>query len=89
MSERTLQIVKAILSFLDKLDGAQAVETIMHASAQTTLRNAGEPAPSLAEFNEALLVCDQHGWIIGIAAKVTKRMKWSLSDTGKAALVEM
>jgi hypothetical protein len=86
MTERQQQIATAILRFLDRLDGAQAAETVIHASAQTTLRNAGEPAPSLAEFQDALLVCDQRGWVTGIVSRLTKQMKWSLSDLGRAAL---
>lgn len=89
MNEREATIAKAILGFLDRLDGGQAIETIIHASVQTDLRNHGEPAPSLREMQAALLICDQRGWITGVAARVTKQMKWSLSDEGKAALLEM
>ncbi len=89
MSERQQRIVTAILRFLDKLDGIQAVEPLIHAAAQTWLRNAGEPAPALAEFNDALRLCNQRGWVTGVAARVTNQMKWSLSDEGRAALAEL
>jgi hypothetical protein len=89
MSDRDQQIIKAILSFLDKLDGGQAVEVMIHASAQTDLRNRGEAAPSLREFEASLLICDQRGWATGLRSRVTRQMKWSLSDEGKAALLEM
>jgi hypothetical protein len=89
MNERELSILKALLTFLDGLQGGQVVEPIMHASVQTSLRNQGEMAPSLAEFNRAVLDCDRRGWIIGVPSRVTKQMKWSLSDEGRAALVEL
>jgi hypothetical protein len=89
MNEREAAIVKAILTFLNRLDGGQAVETIIHASAQTEFRNRGEAAPSFKEMSEALKTCDQRGWVTGVAAKITKQMKWSLSDEGRAALLEI
>jgi hypothetical protein len=89
MSERELLIIKAILTFLDWLDGGQAVEPLIHAAAQTALRNQGESAPSLAELRACVVTCDQRGWVTGVAAKVTRQMKWSLSDEGKAALLEL
>ena len=89
MNPRTLRIAKAILTTLDRVSPAQLVETIIHADAQTQLRNAGETAPSLSEFNVALVTADQRGWITGVSARVTGQMKWSLSDAGKAALLEM
>lgn len=88
MNERELLIAKAILTFLNRLDGAQAVETIIHASVQTEFRNNGEAAPSLKEFSPVIDQCDKRGWITGIAARITKQMKWSISDQGRAALTE-
>jgi hypothetical protein len=89
MTERQQQIATAILRFLDRLDGAQGAETVIHASAQTALRNLGEPAPSLAEFQDALLLCDQQGWVTGVSSRLTKQMKWCLNDLGRAALLEL
>ena len=80
MNEREQQIIKALLGFLDKLNGAQSIETIIHAHVQTTLRNDGEAAPSLAEFNACLMTCDKRGWIVGSPAKITTQMKWELAD---------
>lgn len=88
MSEREQLIIKAILQCLDRISG-QAVETIIHASASTALRNIGEPAPSLREFQASLLICDTRGWVTGVQGKITRQMKWSLSDEGKAALMEL
>jgi hypothetical protein len=89
MNEREQRITKAVLGFLDQLDGGQAVESLMHAESQTALRNAGQPGPSLAEFDQVLRHCDREGWIIGVPAKVTRQMKWCLSDAGRAALTEL
>jgi len=66
MSERELLIIKAILTFLDRLDGGQAVEAVIHAAAQTALRNQGEHAPSLAELRGCVVTCDQRGWVTEI-----------------------
>ena len=89
MNERELVIIKAILTFLDRLNGGQAVEALIHASAQTALRNQGETAPSLTELQECLVICDQQGWVMGVASRDTKRMKWSLVDEGRAALLRL
>ncbi len=89
MNERDQQIVKGILGFLDKLRGGQSIETIIHAHVQQQMRFAGEPPASLAEFQGCLVLCDQRGYILGVSAKVTQQMKWSLSDEGKAALIEL
>jgi len=89
MTARETTITKAILTLLNRLDGAQAIELIIHASVQTDMRNQGDTAASLREFEGALRNCDQNGWVIGVAAKVTKQMKWSISDAGRAALMEL
>lgn len=48
-----------------------------------------EVAPSLKEFEACMLICDQRGWANGLRSRVTQRMKWNISDEGRAALLEL
>lgn len=89
LSERQSEIILAILICLDRVAPTQLVEAIIHADVQTQLRNRAKNSPSLSEFNPALVICDQRGWIIGIESGVRGRMKWSISDQGRAALIEL
>lgn len=82
---RESQIDRAVLRYLDQLDGGATVEALIHASVGLQI----EPRPSLAEFSARLRHCDQQGWIIGVHSRVLDKMKWSLADAGKAALMEM
>lgn len=89
MNERQSEICQGILVCLDRIAGGQLVEVIIHADVQTQFRNRAANPPSLSEFNAALVICDQRGWIIGVNSQIKNKMKWSISDFGKAALLQM
>ncbi len=86
MTERQQIIVQALLHTLKQINGGQIVDPVLHASVNL---KCSPPRPSLAEFEEALELCDANGWIISIPSSVTGNFKRSLSDKGRAALKEL
>ncbi len=84
MTEREALIVKFILRNLRNLDGGQAGEILLHASVNLNIR----PNALLSEFKTALEACEQNHWVIGIRPRIGP-VKWSLTDLGQAALLEM
>lgn len=89
MSEREQIIIRSILTFLDRLDGGQAVEGVIHAAVQTEMRNHGENPAGLQDLRSCLAQCDAREWVVKRESKVTKRLQYSLSDRGGAALLEL
>lgn len=85
MTEREQQIVRALLEALKQMIGSQASEAVLHGAIGLKV----SPRVTLAEFEEALQLCDQKGWAIGVPSQVTGKHKWSLSDLGRAALREL
>lgn len=88
MKERDVQICKAILTALNRVDG-QLAEPIIHADVREQFKERGAAQPSVEEFALNLIFCNDRRWIVGVAGKISGRMKWSLRDEGKAALLEM
>jgi hypothetical protein len=89
MTARQATIITHTLRFLELLEGAQAVEAVIHASVQGSMSLFGEVRPSFAEMSEAIKVCDERGWINGVVSRVKGVMKWNITDGGRAALLEM
>jgi hypothetical protein len=89
MNPRELDIIKGTLICLSRVAPGMLVEAIIHADVSAQLRNRNQNAPSLTEFNRALVVSDQKGWITGIESQVVGRMKWKITDEGLLALEEM
>lgn len=85
MTKRQQEIIKALLQVLSDMDGHQLAETVLHA--EVTLRLA--KSATLAEFNDALHVADNNGWVIGVHSRFGKGRLWNLSDAGEAARLEM
>jgi hypothetical protein len=89
MTQRSQIIQKSILSFLNRLDGGQAVEAVVHAAVLSEMSRSGEVAPSIAEMDAAFRRLDDCRWILGVHSRVFGLMKWSITDAGVAALLEM
>lgn len=86
MNDREQQILKLILEALDRLDGGQMTEPMLHAEINLRIR----PNATVAEFEKALKNADMNKWITGVRARLsTTTVKWSLRDEGRAALAEM
>jgi hypothetical protein len=80
---RTKIIVKALLEILKRPGTQQCDESVLHAAL-------GQIVPGLliSELTDALRFCEENRWITGIKGPFGNN-KWSISDLGKAALVEM
>ncbi len=85
MTLRQKQICRALLGALSALEGGQMSEQLLHAEVNLRVT----PTASKAEFDDALEVCDSHGWVIGVNAKFGGGKLWNLSDAGEAARLEM
>lgn len=84
MTDREVKLTKAILTVAHDLDGGQIGEVLLHAEVNLRVT----PTATKAEFEAALALCDQRGWIIGVQSKFAGR-KWNISDAGEAARLEM
>lgn len=89
MNARDIDICKAILTCLKRVAPGLLVEAIIHADVSTQFRNRSLNAPSLTEFNHAIVTCDQRGWIKGGESLVASRMKWRITDDGILAEPEL
>jgi hypothetical protein len=89
MNQRELDVIQALLICLNRVAPGVLVEAIIHADICAQLRNKNQNAPSLSEFNRALVACDQKGWISGKESQIAGRMKWKITDEGQLALEEM
>lgn len=85
MTKRQRQIVTNILEVLNMMDGAQVNETILHAEVNLRIT----PNASLAEFSDALQICDTSGWVTGVLPKFGGSKLWNLSDAGQGARLEL
>jgi len=82
--DREQLIITTLLRCLDRLEGGPALETILHAAVNLNLK----PAALLSEFESALRACESRRWIAGLRTKLGN-VKWSLTDAGKAVLLEL
>jgi len=86
MTEREIEILRRYLEALRDRAGRAASEIELHAATNMKLL---PPKASLVEFNAALAHADNRGWAIGLASQTTGRMQWTITDAGRAALVEL
>ncbi|HXI73466.1 MAG TPA: hypothetical protein VNN22_24245 [Verrucomicrobiae bacterium] len=87
LTQREISLCKAALDYLHSLDGGQAIELEIHAA---ILRDpAVHPKPSATEVETVIKICDVKKWTIGVPSKFAGKMKWSISDAGEAARLEM
>ena len=83
MTNRENQIIKDILDVLHESDGAQFLETLLHAKVY-------ERTPcSLPEFNACFAIVNHNGWLNSVQNRTTKKMKWNINDAGEAARLEL
>ena len=85
MTTREIEIIKAILDIGHEAEGGQFSETQLHAAAGLRLQGNGRVAPTLGEFNAALGMISQRGWMTAVTSTVTGRRKWNINDAGEAA----
>jgi hypothetical protein len=85
MTARQRKIVTGILEALNALEGGQMSEPLLHA--EVSLRVS--PTATLAEFSDALALCDNSGWLTGVQAKYGAGRLWSINDAGQAARMEL
>ena len=85
MTKREFKIIKALLGVLHNLDGAQIAEAVLHAEVNLHVT----PTASLAEFDGAVTVADANRWVVVVQSKFGSGRKFTLSDAGEAALLEM
>ena len=85
MTARQRQIAQQILEALNMMDGGQLPEVVLHAEVNLRIK----PNAGLAEFEDALKVCDRQGWATGVLPKFGGSRLWNLSDAGQAARLEM
>jgi len=87
LTSREIVLSKAALDYLHSLDGGQAIELEIHAA---ILRDpAVHPKPSASEVEATIKICDLKKWTLGVPSKFANKMKWSMSDAGAAARMEM
>lgn len=84
LNERQRLVLLAVLRFLDQLDGAQAVELVMHAAVNLQLT----PGALLWEFDEAVNAAEARRWIIGVRGSLGT-VKWRITDLGRSVLKEV
>lgn len=87
LTQREIILSKAGLDYLHGLDGGQAIELEIHAA---ILREpAVHPKPSATEVEAIIKIWSERKWTIGVPSKHANKMKWSLSDAGQAARLEL
>lgn len=84
MTQRQIQLTKAVLDYLHGLDGGQAGDVLIHAAVNQTL---GGYTP-LKELDEVIEHADREGWVLTVISKFKGRLR-SLTDAGAAARLEM
>lgn len=89
MTQREQHLVQAILEAAHEGDGAQFTEAQIHMAAGLQLQARARLAPTLLEFNGALKICADRGWLNGVPSRLNPNLrKWNLTDAGEAARLE-
>ena len=81
MNDNTIHLVRKILRLLDEI-GPMGLEELT-VKDQLDLA-AGFPVTT-TEKDLAFQTCDERGWMKSYRQEVTGRIRWYLSDTGRAA----
>lgn len=84
MTHRDLAICKAILDYLHDLDGGQAGEITIHASACERFM----AVIPKTEFDAMFKHCQVEGWLFHVPTKF-KGSLWSISASGELARQQM
>jgi len=83
MTARELKIARKVLDYLHGLDGGQADELVIHAEI------GGLVVASVNELTEVLSQLNEQRLIRGIMPKLYKRLKWSITDLGESARLDL
>ena len=83
MSEREKIIVRALLEILKRPGMQQCDETVLYSALRDFV-----PELLIGELTEATRFAERQRWITGIKGPFGNN-KWSISDLGKAALLEI
>ena len=89
MTERAFKIDKAVLTYLSEKDGSPILETIIHAAIQDAARKQGEVPPSIDEMDQSFIRLNAKKNVIGLPSAVRGVMKWTVTDAGRATLIQM
>jgi len=76
-------IVRALLETLANHEGEAVLDTILHAEINLRV----SPNALLTEFDASVKFAEGQGWIVGVRT-VFKKIKWRVTDTGRAAQLE-
>lgn len=85
MRAKTREVLTAILQVLDRMDGQQSTEIILHAGVKL-LTN---PPATLQEFDDAMKLAEGKRLIRSVRSEFSEQLKWSITDLGRAALAEL
>lgn len=89
MTDREQTICRCLLTAAHDADGRQFSEPQLHNATNALLVQAVQLPAVLNEFNAALGICDLRGWMIGITSLTSGKRRWSISDRGEAARLEL
>lgn len=89
MTSREAHIISAILDCAHDSEGGQFTDTVLHTVAGVKLQSRAQIPPTLGEFNAALDIIRQRGWMTAIVSTVSGKRKWSINDAGEAARLEL
>jgi hypothetical protein len=88
MTARELTITKAVLEFLHEQDYAQKTPIEIHAAVNAS-PGIADPKPSVEELDTVLRNANTEGWISGVPGRFKKTMRWSITQAGEGARLEM
>lgn len=89
MTDRAFQIDKAVLAYLESIEGAPALEAIIHGAVGGMFQKQSQPRPSLQEMDQSFARLNSKRQVIGLPSAVKGSMKWTITDAGRAVLIQM
>ncbi len=84
MTNRERNIIKAALDHLHEVE-CQVTDTGLHAEVKMRVN----PPPLLSEYEPAMRMADGMRLVVGVKAKFGSGLRWTITDAGEAARVEM
>ncbi len=89
MTAREQELIKAVLDIAHDADGHQYQEAALHGAVNCRLQERGRISATKGEFDAALAIIGERGWMTRVENRVTGRMKWNINDAGEAARLEL
>jgi hypothetical protein len=84
MNAQERQIIQAALTVLHEREGS-VTDTQLHAEVKMRV----SPPPLLGPYETAMRLADAMKLVIGVPAKFGGGTRWTITDQGEAALIEM